>query len=194
MAQDELGKKRILLIGGSAGSLEVIMKIISEMPFLEGLVIVVIVHRKNTTDSILLELLSGKTNLAVKEVEDKMPITPSTVFIAPSDYHLLFEDSETFSLDASEKIHFSRPSIDVSFQSASEVFKDQTIAVLLSGANADGTEGLKSIREFGGMTIVQSPESSDVSFMPQEAINAGVVDIIIHAHELPSLLKKIFTD
>ena len=191
MAENELEKRRILVIGGSAGSLEVIMNIISEIRHADHLVIVIIVHRKNNSDSILTELLSGRTHLDVKEVEDKMPISLATIFIAPSDYHLLFEDRETFSLDASEKVHFSRPSIDVSFESAAEVFKEDVIAVLLSGANADGTEGLKAIRNFGGMTIVQSPETSDVSFMPQQAVNSGIVDFIVDASGLPAFIKKI---
>ena len=157
MAESRVGKYRMVAIGGSAGSLEVIMKIVSLLPQNSHASFVIIVHRKSGPDSILQELLSSKTKLPVKEIEDKEIILPGTIYIAPPDYHLLFEDENSFSLDASEKINHSRPSIDLAFDSAAEVFSTSLIGILLSGANADGAGGLKKIAESGGYTIVQEP-------------------------------------
>jgi len=193
MAQDELKPEKILVIGGSAGSLEVMLNIIAALPSTNNFAVIVIVHRKNTNDSILSDLIAARTKMNVREVEDKMPITSSTVFLAPSDYHLLAEDEQYFSLDASEKIHFSRPSIDVGFESIAEVFEKKVIAVLLSGANADGANGIKTVHELGGITVVQSPETADVSFMPQQAINSGYTDHIIDAGKLPSFISKMIS-
>ena len=116
-------------------------------------------------------MFSSRTKLKVKEVEDKDYILPGHVYIAPPDYHLLLEDENTFSLDASEKIYFSRPSIDVTFESVAEVFGAAVIGILLSGANADGAIGLSKIQQAGGFTIVQDPESAEVDYMPRQAID-----------------------
>ena len=117
MAEDAIIKYKMLAIGGSAGSLDVILKIVAALPFVSHLATVIIVHRKNDGESILTYLLSTRTKLAVKEIEDKEAIKGGTIYIAPADYHLLIENEKMFSLDASEKIHHSRPSIDVSFES-----------------------------------------------------------------------------
>src|SRR5215211_8157064 len=120
MAENSVAKYKMVVIGGSAGSLEVVIRIVSVLPANVTTSFVIIIHRKNSADSILQNLLSTKTKLSVKEVEDKEKIYPGTIYLAPPDYHLLFEDQSAFSLDISEKIHYSRPSIDVTFDSASE--------------------------------------------------------------------------
>jgi two-component system chemotaxis response regulator CheB len=191
MAEDPLDNCRVVVIGGSAGSIEVLMHIIEELPAYINSVFIIVIHRKNDKDSILEDLLSHKTKLVVREVEDKEPVTISTIFIAPPDYHLLVENEKYFSLDSSEKVQFSRPSIDVTFESVSEVFKDRVIGVILSGANADGVEGLNRIREAGGFTIAQDPLTAEVGFMPQQAINAGAIDMVIPADLLPSEILKL---
>ena len=155
MAQDAL-KYKVVAIGGSAGSLDVILKIIADAD-VSNVFYIVIVHRKNDADSVLSDLFKSHTHLTVKEVEDKEPVLPGHLYIAPPDYHLLLENEFTFSLDASEKVHHSRPSIDVTFESVAEVFGDAAIGVLLSGANADGAQGLKKINKAGGFTVVQNP-------------------------------------
>jgi two-component system, chemotaxis family, protein-glutamate methylesterase/glutaminase len=190
MAENAVRYKTVV-IGGSAGSLDVILKIISSMPFDLDIVFIIIVHRKNDADSILNDLLSSRTKMAVKEVEDKQPIQPNTIYIAPPDYHLLLEDEYTFSLDSSEKVHYSRPSIDVTFESVAQVFGSAAIGVLLSGANADGAAGLHNIKDAGGFTIVQDPSSSQVGFMPQQAINRGSVGAVLHEDEIPGYIERL---
>lgn len=191
MAQDAV-KYKVVVIGGSAGSLDIILKIIAEAR-LSNIVYIIIVHRRNDNDSVLTNLFSSRTRFKVKEVEDKDNILPGYMYVAPADYHLLLEDEKTFSLDASEKIYFSRPSIDVTFESVAEVFGNAAIGILLSGANADGALGLKRIQEAGGFTIVQSPESAEVDYMPKQAIEQLEPNAIINANDIPNFLNSIIS-
>lgn len=184
MAKDKLRRYKIIAIGGSAGSLEVVLKIIEALPSATQSVFIIVLHRKNSSDSILPDLLSSKTTLPVKEVEDKEPIQAGTIYIAPPDYHLLIEDEETFALDSSEKVQYSRPSIDVSFESIADCFDKNVLSILLSGANADGAQGLAAIKAEGGYTIAQDPSTADVGYMPQQAINLGIVDSILSPEEI----------
>ena len=125
MAEDALDNCRVVVIGGSAGSIDILMNIIENIPPQLRSVFIIVIHRKNDKDSILEGIVSYKTKMAVREVEDKEPITISTIFLAPPDYHLLVENEKYFSLDSSEKVQFSRPNIDVTFESVAEVFKDR---------------------------------------------------------------------
>ena len=190
MAQDAV-KYKMVVIGGSAGSLDVILKMVPALPVNAGASFLIVVHRKNEPDSLLAGLLSSRTVMPVKEVEDKEPILPNHLFIAPPDYHLLVEDETLFSLDCSEKVHYSRPSIDVAFESIAQTFGAACIGVLLSGANADGAEGLKKIKEHGGLTLVQDPTTADVPYMPQSAINRFSVDKILPPDEIGELIKML---
>ena len=191
MAQNKINKYNIVAIGGSAGSFDVLMKIVAELPEKTHASFIIVVHRKNSPDTILAQLLSIKTTLPVKEVEDKDVLKPGCIYIASPDYHLLIEDKHQFSLDSSEKINYSRPSIDVTFECVAEVFRSAAIGVLLSGANADGAVGLQKIKEYGGYTIAQDPSSADVGYMPQQAIDTGNVDAILHADEIAAFIKKL---
>jgi len=152
---------------------------------------VVVVHRGKSGDSILADLLSSQTKLVVKEVEDKELILPGTIYIAPPDYHLLLENEYTFSLDASEKVHYSRPSIDVTFESAALVYGPALVGVLLSGANADGAVGLKNIADAGGFTIAQQPATAEVGYMPQQAINLTKVSVILEGEDIGIFLRTL---
>lgn len=191
MAEDAIADIKVVVIGGSAGSLEVILKLVAQAPLAASAVYVIIIHRKNDPESILTGLIASRTSMPVREVEDKEPIRLNHVYIAPPDYHLLFEDSRNFSLDSSEKVHHSRPSIDVTFESAAETFGPQVIGILLSGANADGAQGLVHIRQAGGFAIVQDPASAEIDFMPQQAINRQAFDKIISADEIGIFLAQL---
>ena len=151
----------------------------------------VVVHRKNAPESPMASLLEARTSLPVKEVEDKEPILPGTVYLAPPDYHLLVENAGSFSLDCSEKIHYSRPSIDITFESAAEQFGPQLLGVLLSGANADGAEGLYRIREAGGFTVVQDPKTAEIDYMPRSAIDRKAACAVVPAKELGAYVKAL---
>ena len=178
MAQDQLNSK-IVVIGGSAGSLEALLDLLPALRVDLDIPIVIVMHRKTAPGSPLVDVLAIKSSLPVCEVEEKEPVKNGHIYIAPADYHLLFEADHTFSLDVSEKVNYSRPSIDVAFESAAEVYSDGLTGILLSGANADGTHGLKVIGELGGVTIAQDPDTAEISYMPEHAINNHVVHHII---------------
>ncbi|HEU0111750.1 MAG TPA: chemotaxis protein CheB [Flavisolibacter sp.] len=191
MAESSINNKyRLLIIGGSAGSLEVLIQLLPSIRQDLGVAIVIILHRKNV-ESYLPDLLSEKASWPVKEAEEKEPILPGMIYLAPPDYHLLIEKDETFSLDYSEKVHYSRPAIDVTFEAAAEVYGFSSIGVLLSGANADGTEGIIKIKEAGGLTIVQDPAEATVSYMPQQAIKSLEVDYILNTKQMIDVINNL---
>jgi two-component system chemotaxis response regulator CheB len=182
---------KTVIIGGSAGSLTVLFEVLPVLdPNLKTSIILVL-HRKNSGDSSLSDLLSSKTVLPVKEIDDKDPVLPGTIYLAPADYHVLIEKNYYFSLDVSEKINFSRPSLDVTFESAADAFGTSLTAILLSGSNNDGTAGLKAVQEAGGMIIVQKPETANMAYMPQHAINNLSVDYILDTKEISSFINSL---
>ncbi len=183
-------KRRALIIGGSAGSLDVLLKVLPELNPNVQFPIIVVVHRKQGMDSLLTDLLSYRTVLKVKEAEEKEPILNGNIYIAPSDYHLLIERDFTFSLDYSEKVNYSRPSIDVTFQSAAEAYHDGLVCLLLSGSNADGVNGLITNNLFGGISLAQEPSSAQVSYMPEQAILRTNVNIL-KIEEMPAYINSI---
>ena len=185
-----INKFDLLIIGGSAGSLEVVLEILPLIREDIDYAIILVMHRRSG-DSLLTGLLSDKTRLMVKEAEEKELIQPGVVYIAPADYHLLVEQDRTFSLDFSEKIHYSRPAIDASFETAAEAFNSSLVGILLSGANADGAEGLLQIRQAGGLTIVQDPAEAVVSYMPQQALDNQAADKILKTRQIVELLNAL---
>lgn len=182
---------KLLLIGGSAGSLQVVVSVLSALEQGYPIPVLVVLHRNNTFESSLEELLSSRTQLAIKEVEEKEPIMPGTVYLCPADYHVLIEHDHTFSLDYSERVNFSRPSIDVSFRSAAEVYGAGVVALVLSGGNADGTEGMRYVQSMGGFTIVQDPQTAEVPYMPQQVLLKMGVDLVASTADLPALIHRL---
>jgi two-component system chemotaxis response regulator CheB len=192
MAQNTIETaRRLLLTGGSAGSLDVILKILPHLNRRAGYAVIIVIHRRAVQDSLLEDILSAKTDWQVKEAEEKERLLPGLIYIVPPDYHLLVENDHSITLDDSEKVNYSRPSIDVTFESAAEAYGKNAIAVLLSGANADGVEGLQRIKELGGTCIVQTPESAEVSYMPEQAIRHVAIDHIVAADELGSFINNL---
>lgn len=184
-------RAKLIIIGGSAGSLQVIMSIIAAIGPGFPLPILIVVHRNGVVDSSLEELFSTKTRATVKEVEEKEIIIDGTIYLAPADYHVLIEADRTFSLDYSERVNFSRPSIDVTFRCAADVYQKDLACVILSGGNADGAEGMEYVKGKGGLVVVQDPISAEVPYMPQHAVARVPVDFIISAEELPSFIRGL---
>lgn len=192
MEKDEIiSGCEVVLIGGSAGSLKVLMQILPQLSAIPSFAIVIVLHRKTSTDSLLEQLIALKTILPVKEIEDKTLLESGAIYIAPSDYHLLFEKNRLLSLDISEKVNHSRPSIDVSFESAAEAYKASLAAILLSGSNTDGTQGLMEVQKLGGKIIIQDPISAEMPFMPNYAILNTRPDFILDANGIAKLLLTI---
>lgn len=184
---------KVVIIGGSAGSLNALMQILPKLEKLNNYALVIVLHRKSTDDQTLEELITLKSIVPVKPVEDKTKLKPGFIYVVPSNYHLLFEKDNTLALDISEKINYSRPSIDVSFESAAEIYGTSLIGILLSGSNTDGTDGLKAIQKAGGKIIVQNPLSADMPFMPNNAILYNKPDYILNNQEILALLTSINT-
>lgn len=180
-----------LIIGGSAGSLDVLLKVLPDLSPLLPFPIIIVLHRKTGKESLLTDLLSSKTKLKVKELEEKEKMTAGTIYIAPPNYHLLIENNKTFSLDASEKVNFSRPSIDVTFESAAEVFGENLVCLLLSGANSDGSIGLQKVKQNGGIAIIQNPGSAIVPFMPEYAMDHVAIDEILEINEMANYINQL---
>lgn len=181
----------ILMIGGSAGSISVLIEILpslrKDLPF----PVIVILHRKAHPESNLSELLKAHSSLPVTEVEDKATLRAGCIYLAPADYHLLLENKGLAVLDSSEKINYSRPSIDVSFQSAAVLFKQHTTALLLSGANADGMEGLMAIDRYGGTVLVQDPLSAEFGYMPKQTLLNLEADAILKPVEMAPFINGL---
>ena len=184
-------RAELMIIGGSAGSLQVILGILSVIQPDFPIPILIVLHRNSVFESSLEDLLASRTRAPIKEVEEKEPILPGAIYIAPADYHVLIEGDHTFSLDYSERVNFSRPSIDVTFRCASDVYGAGLICLLLSGGNADGVEGLQYVKGRGGVVVVQDPATAEVPYMPQHAVSQAEVDFLVPAEELPAFLKGL---
>ncbi|MCF0058686.1 chemotaxis protein CheB [Dyadobacter sp. CY356] len=182
---------KAIVIGGSAGSLSVLFEVFPALKPVLDVAIILVLHRKYSGDSSLSDLLSTKTFLPTKEIDDKDPILPGHVYLAPADYHLLIEKNHFFSLDISEKINYSRPSLDVTFESAADTFGSSLVAMLLSGSNNDGTAGLKAVKDAGGFIIAQNPESAQMPYMPQSAINKMDMDLILDSRGIIDFINTI---
>ena len=182
---------KLLLIGGSAGSLQVILSLLSAVGENFPMPVLVILHRNSAFESALEELVFARTAVVAKEVEEKDMPMRGIVYLCPADYHVLIEKDHSFSLDYSERIHFSRPSIDVTFKSAADVYGAGTIAVLLSGGNADGADGLAYVKEHGGTTVVQEPRTAEVPYMPQQAIFRMQPTYVLPADEISFFIRGL---
>lgn len=181
----------MVVIGGSAGSLQVVLEILPRLRKDLELSMVIIFHRKAVHEpDFLVELLSSKCLLPVKEAEDKEPISRGVVYLAAADYHLFIEKNLSFSLDISEKINFSRPSIDLTFQSAADTYREKLVGVLLSGANADGVRGMQSIKFHGGYCIAQDPVTCQIPYMPTQAISKNLIDQIATPDQIAQFINS----
>ncbi|MET0535620.1 MAG: chemotaxis protein CheB [Steroidobacter sp.] len=158
-----------VVIGGSAGSLDVVRMIVQSLMDSLAAPIVIVIHLPAHSSG-LTELFGNHTSLPVKQAEDKEPIQPGTLYIAPPGYHLLIESHRAFALSVDPPVRFSRPAIDVLFESARDAYGANLIGILLSGASDDGAAGLHEIHQAGGVTIVQAPSSAESSIMPTAAL------------------------
>jgi two-component system chemotaxis response regulator CheB len=148
-------------------------------------------HISPRSDNHWIKLLNNNSKLYLKEADEKEIIEPGKVYIAPPNYHLMIERNKTFSLTIDERVNYSRPSIDVLFESAADVYKNKLIGVILTGSNNDGTEGIKRIKESGGLAIIQNPETAESAYMPKSAIAAIKPDYILSLQDITDLLIKI---
>jgi two-component system chemotaxis response regulator CheB len=158
-------------IGTSWGGLAALTKLLGALPSDFGIPIVVVQHRSKDSEQLLVQLLQDATDLTVSEIEDKDPLNPGTVHVAPANYHVLIDDGY-LSLTIEEPVRFSRPSIDVMFNSLADTYQSAAIGVVLTGANEDGARGLAQIVQRGGRALVQDPKTAEIPIMPAAAIRA----------------------
>ena len=178
-------------IGGSAGSLKALSQILPALPSSFPLPILLVVHLPPDKPSVLADVLQDKCAVAVREARDKEPILPGTVYLAPPDYHLLVESSRHLSLSYDEPQLFSRPSIDVLFESAADVYGPALLGIILSGANNDGALGLKTVVAEGGIGLVQSPEEACAPAMPLAALAECREARSLRPDEIATFLRNI---
>lgn len=181
-----------IVIGGSAGSLKALSEMLPALPRNFPLPIMVVVHLPPDKKSMLAEVLQAKCSVEIKEAEDKEPVRPGVVYFAPPDYHLLVEAEGYLALSYDRPELFSRPSIDVLFESASDVYGEKLIAIILSGANNDGALGLKTVVEAGGMAIVQSPNGAYAATMPIAALAECPSAQILSTEQIANFFRTDF--
>lgn len=168
---DKKRKYSAVVMGGSAGGIEALSQILSALPKDFCLPVIAVLHlHPHSANNSIVETFFADLGIPVREVNDKEPVLPGFTYLAPPNYHVLVEANRTLTLSTEEKVNNSRPSIDVLFESAADVYGAGTIGILLSGASHDGVRGLLKIQQGGGLTIVQSPETALATIMPKAAI------------------------
>ena len=180
-----------IVIGASAGALEALSVVLPALPAAFDLPIFVVVHVPPDKKSILAELFQAKCRVEVREVEDKEPITGGTVYFATADYHLLVEADKTLSLSNDEPVLYSRPSIDVLFETAADAYGSGLVAIVLTGANQDGAQGLAAVVRAGGAAIVQTPQGAYAAAMPEAAIMAAPSARVLSLDEISLYLQGL---
>jgi two-component system, chemotaxis family, protein-glutamate methylesterase/glutaminase len=180
-----------IVMGASAGALEALSVILPSLPADFRLPVIIVVHIPPDKRSVLAELFRAKCRIKVIEVEDKEPLHPATAYFAPPDYHLLVEDKSSLGLTNEEPVLFSRPSIDVLFESAADIYGPDVVAILLTGANQDGAKGLVAIAKAGGEVIVQDPETAFADAMPEAGLKLCPDASIMSLDGISEYLRRI---
>lgn len=180
-----------VVIGASAGGISALNTILSMLPKEFILPIVIVQHlQEEGTIGYRASYLNKNCALPVKEAIDKEPLEPGTVYLAPPAYHTLLEPTGVISLSIDAPVNFSRPSIDVLFESAALAHGKKLLGIILTGANSDGSQGIKKIKQYGGYVIVQDPDEAEAQAMPQAAITAAKIDRILTLKQIGNYLAK----
>ncbi|OQY12574.1 MAG: chemotaxis protein CheB [Desulfobacteraceae bacterium 4572_19] len=180
-----------VVIGVSAGGFQALHTLLPLFPKTFLPPIIIVQHRMADSDDFFVDSLNKCCQLLVKEPDDKEKIRSGTVYIAPAGYHLFIEKNRTFSLSLDEPVRYSRPSIDVLFEAGAAVYKTNLAGVILTGANADGSNGIKTIKDHGGLTVAQDPETAEIATMPRSAIKTDAVDFILSLEDIPQFLSGL---
>ena len=182
---------KAVVVGGSAGSFQVITKILSQMPKGFPLPVILCLHRLKHVRNGFVEALSVKSISQVVEPFDKEPVKKGSVYLAPSNYHLSVELGNYFALSTEEMVNNSRPAIDITLSTAAYTYRDKLIGILLSGANRDGGLGMKHIKDKGGLTIVQDPTECMIDAMPKAALASTTIDYVLKVDQIVEFFKEL---
>ena len=193
MSARETLKGRIdaIVIGASAGGVEALAILLPALPAGAPVAVFIVLHLPRERPSVLVDIFRPKCALGVEEAEDKQPVQPGTIYFAPPDYHLLLDKGPQLSLSADEPVHFSRPSIDVLFESAADLYRDRLLGIILTGANEDGTAGLAAVRNAGGLTAVQHPDTAHAPQMVVSALSRTLAHFVGSVAEIADLLGTL---
>jgi two-component system, chemotaxis family, protein-glutamate methylesterase/glutaminase len=183
--------RRAIVIGCSAGGLTALQRLLPRLDPRLTLPVVICCHTGSADVSILVALLARHATLPVVEASERAPVDPGVIHVAPSGYHLLVEPNFHFSLSVDAKVAYARPSIDVLFETAADAWQDGLIAVLLTGANSDGAQGLVAVRRAGGFAIVQDPLTAEVDTMPLAGIEAAGADACLSLDAIAAKLNEL---
>ena len=183
-----------VVIGVSAGGIGALEKILPFFSRENSVTIFIVQHLAAGSGGYLVEHFKRRCKLPVIEPHDKEPVTTGCIYFAPANYHMMVEQQKTIALSTLAKVNYSRPAVDVLFSTAAEVYGKRLIGLILTGANSDGASGLARIKQLGGLTVVQSPDSAEVDIMPKAAITASVVDHILPLTELGPFLVSLISD
>jgi len=178
---------KAIVVGVSSGGLNALKILLPALPADFSLPIIIVQHLAADSDTYWIGLLNNMCKLTIKEADEKEPIEKGNVYIAPANYHLLVEKDYTLSLSTEQKVNFARPSIDVLFESAALAYRDTLIGLILTGGSNDGSLGLRKVKECGGLTIVQDPDTAESRYMP-----ASAIAVVISPNYILSLKKIIY--
>jgi len=180
-----------VVIGASAGGVNALMQVLPALPRGYRLPIVVVLHVRSGRQNQLVDVFQQRVQLPVREAGDKEDVIPGTLYFAPAGYHLLLENERSFSLSCDAPLHFARPAIDITMESAADVYGASLAGILLTGANDDGAQGMAAIGRAGGLTVVQDPEEANVGVMPLEAIRVRPPDLVLPLEQIKQLLLML---
>lgn len=183
-----------IVMGISAGGMEVLRKLLPSFPASFSLPIIVVQHLHPNQGEFYIKYFNDCCKMQVKEAEENEPLRPGIIYFAPPNYHLLIEQEKTFSLSIDPKVNFSRPSIDELFFSAADVFGNKLVGVIMTGANDDGARGMRYIKQQGGYTIAQDPDTAEVFTMPKAAIEITEIDEILSVDQIIDLFRSSNND
>ena len=187
-------RRDAIVIGGSAGAIDVLMGLLPALPASLRACVLIVLHLPRDKASLLVEIFAPRCALPVLEAHDGAPLAPGTVIVAPPNYHMLVDKGPRISLSIDAPVHYSRPSIDVLFESAADHFGPRLVGMLLSGANADGARGMTAIANAGGLTLVQAPHTALVPAMPLAALmHLPAPDFVAPPNELAGFLVDLHT-
>ena len=188
------GRVDAVVIGASAGGIQALSVLLPALPPDLRAAVFIVLHLPRDKPSLLADIFSRKCAVPVREAEDKESVVPGTVYFAPTNYHLLLDQGPQLALSADDPVHHSRPSIDILFESAADIYGDRLLGIILTGANEDGASGLAAIHDHGGVTVVEHPETAHSPQMAMSALKLRPADLILPLEQIALLLGALGAD
>jgi two-component system, chemotaxis family, protein-glutamate methylesterase/glutaminase len=185
------GRIDAVVIGASAGGVEALTVLLPALSARLRPPVFIVLHLPRNRPSLLAEIFAKKCAVPVREAEDKEMVAAGTVYFAPNDYHLLVDQGPQLALSADDPVHHSRPSVDVLFESAADIYHDRLLGIILTGANDDGASGLAAVHDTGGVTIVQRPDTARAPHMALSALKLRPADRVLTLNEIAGVLQTL---